>query len=319
MSPGLGGQFTDHRDRHQQRHCRESVQTHSHLESARFQCVTFEEGTLLAPSGAAVTIQGPVTFHPTQHVFSGTGFNGHVAPSRPDLPAVTVSGSAFENYSVLVEMLREDKKPDLPATHFKYTINGVVFPKPPLFPIATCVVLPLTGLTVGFGPGPYEQGSTYSWTSFAPMTLGPAAFDCFNVRNFGAVPNWDGTKALDDGTANLAALAAMAGDDNKSAIRRRRPLPVLCFVYPPSPTASARQLLGSRRILSRSRQFAHDSLHGCADRDEPPESSPSGHFRLTNAVTSSGTASHRQVARLVGSAFDPVRRARFSAFRRLKK
>jgi hypothetical protein len=143
----------------------------------------------------------------------------------------------------------------------------VVFPKSPLFPIATCVVLPFTGLTVGFGPGPYEQGSTYSWTSFAPITLGPAAFDCFNVRNFGAVPNWDGTKALDDGTANLAALAAMAGDDNKSAIlvadghfpycasfthrRQRRPL------------ASS---LVPERILSRSRQFAHDSLRGCADR-----------------------------------------------------
>ena len=31
--------------------------------------VTFEEGAILAPSGAAVTIEGPVTYHPTQHVF----------------------------------------------------------------------------------------------------------------------------------------------------------------------------------------------------------------------------------------------------------
>jgi hypothetical protein len=119
-------------------------------------------------------------------------------------------------------MVREDNEPDLPATHFKYTINGVVFPNPPLLPIAPSVILPFTGLTVAYGPELYKQGSTYSWRSLAPITLGPAAFDRFNVRNFGAVPNWDGATASNDGTANLvafeAALAAMAADDNKSAI-----------------------------------------------------------------------------------------------------
>jgi hypothetical protein len=44
----------------------------------------------------------------------------------------------------------------------------------------------------------------------------------YNVRAYGTVPNWDGTKASDDGTESLAAfeaaLQAMKEDDNKTAI-----------------------------------------------------------------------------------------------------
>ncbi len=182
--------------------------------------ITFQGGAMLVPSGAAVTIQGPVTCHPTQHVFSGTGFNDESRRRSRSSDHHGKRQRARKLFGCGGDGA-EDNRPDLPATHFRYIINGVL-PSPPPLLIAPSVALPFTGLTVGFEPGPYEQGSSYSWTSLAPITLGPAAFDRFNVRNFGAVPNWDGKKALDDGTANLAAfeaaLAAMAGDDNKSAI-----------------------------------------------------------------------------------------------------
>src|SRR5260370_5376520 len=92
-------------------------------------------------------------------------------------------------------------------------------PAHPPLKVELSVPLPTTGLTIGFGPGAYVAGSTYSWTSLAPITLGPAAFDGFGVRNFGAIPYYD--PVMGKGTDNLpffrAALAAMAASGNRSA------------------------------------------------------------------------------------------------------
>ncbi|MEZ4674860.1 MAG: glycosyl hydrolase family 28-related protein [Caldilineaceae bacterium] len=184
--------------------------------------VTFEEGAMLAPAGAAVTIQGIVTCHPAQRVFSGTGVNKNFMQVGPG-PAATVSGSPFGNYSVVVTVHTPGGLPaPLGTATFTYTLNGS-FDSFPKLVTAASVVLPLTGLTIAFGASPpdFEEGTTYTWTSQAPITLGSAAFDRFNVRNFGAVPDYDPDLLAPLPTDNLpffhAALAAMAASGNRSA------------------------------------------------------------------------------------------------------
>jgi hypothetical protein len=182
--------------------------------------VTFEEGAMLAPAGAAVTIQGPVTCHPAQRVFGGTGVNKPITQVGPG-PAATVRGSPSGHYSVVVTIHTPGGLPaPLGTATFTYSLNGGLdsFPESTT---AASVALPSTGLTIDFGASPpdFGDGTTYTWTSQAPMTFGPAAFERFNVRNFGAVPDYDPRTRI--GTDNLpffqAALAAMAASGNRSA------------------------------------------------------------------------------------------------------
>ena len=182
----------------------------------------FDEGAMLTPSSASVTILGPVTCHPSQHVFGGTGFNDSVAAKDkdgnldPTLPTVTVSGSAFGNYSVLIDILTDGP---LGTATFKYSLDGGTVFSNPALTITPSVSLPLIGLVIGFDPGTYRKHSKYSWMSSAPIIFGPAAFDRFSVRNFGAVPDYNPNTKI--GTFNLksfhAALAAMSASGNRSA------------------------------------------------------------------------------------------------------
>jgi hypothetical protein len=184
--------------------------------------VMFEEGAILAPAGAAVTIHGPVTCHPAQQVFGGTGVNKLITQVGPG-PAATVSGSPFGNYSVVLTIHTPGGLPaPLGTATFTYTLNGGFASFPELLTAAS-VVLPMTGLTIAFGASPpdFADGTTYTWESQAPITLSPAAFDRFNIRNFGAIPDYDPDPLAPPPTDNLpffnAALAALAASGNRSA------------------------------------------------------------------------------------------------------
>lgn len=183
--------------------------------------LVFDQGARLEPSGIAVFIQGPVTCHPSQHVFGGTGFNEPVTKSSEAHPDVTVSGSAFGNYKFVVQI---ESGGALGTATFKYAVDGGgdnSFSPPQT--TAASVPLPQVGLTLHFQPGNYPAQAQYSWTSLAPITLAPKAFEQISVRNFGAVPDYK--SSVDRGTENwkffqaaLGALASIpAGTGNRGA------------------------------------------------------------------------------------------------------
>jgi hypothetical protein len=183
--------------------------------------LVFDEGARLEPSGIAVFIQGAVTCHPSQHIFSGTGFNEPITKSSEDHPDVTVSGSAFGNYKFVVQI---ESGGELGTATFKYAVDGGgdnSFSPPR--PTADNVLLPQVGLTLHFQPGNYPAGAQYFWTSLAPITLAPKAFEQISARNFGAVPDYNpktktGTPNLKFFQTALGALASIPeGTGNRSA------------------------------------------------------------------------------------------------------
>jgi hypothetical protein len=153
--------------------------------------VQFDEGAVLAPNRAAVTIQGRITCHPLQKVFGGTGYSTAVSPNPGSGPALSVGGNPFGNYTFYLKITQSGNVGGPPpAPLFEYSLDGVTWSTDRT--AAASYELEGTGLTITFNPGPYNNSPVpYSWNSFAAITVGLESFDTFHVENWGAIADYD--------------------------------------------------------------------------------------------------------------------------------
>jgi hypothetical protein len=176
--------------------------------------VMFEEGAILSPSGGCtVTINGPVTAHPMQHIFGGTGYNSSVEISAGGSP-LSVSGNPLGNFSFIVT-ITGGGLPGLESIQFKYSldggptyVNGELGPTREFFPVVLTFPVPGTGITLTFSELFYSAGDSWRWTSSAAVTLSNMAQTEFSVKWWGAAG--DGS-AHDDPAIQSAIWAAQAG------------------------------------------------------------------------------------------------------------
>jgi hypothetical protein len=129
--------------------------------------VQFEEGAVLAPNRAAVTIQGRITCHPLQRVFGGTGYSTAVRPDSPSSTALSVGGNPFGNYTFNLRITKSGNVGGPPPVpNFEYSLDGVTWSTERT--AAATYELEGTGLTITFNPGGYNLD--YAHTKYgSPM------------------------------------------------------------------------------------------------------------------------------------------------------
>jgi polygalacturonase len=178
--------------------------------------VHFEEGAILAPSGATATLNGRVSAHPTQQIFGGTGVNGAITKSPAAAPTITVSGNPTGSFNVLISI----------GSVASVTVNtggsgytsppSVTFGAPPSGGTASGAAIVNAGAVVAVTVTSPGWGYTFGAPSVTFSPSGPTT--TVNLAPPGTLGTMVFQYSLDAGTTWSTAIPTVAGSSFNYAI-----------------------------------------------------------------------------------------------------